>query len=48
MPPKAKEIARKVVVPVNRPDISDASLNFVPGDAVEGTYKYFVILTNIL
>ncbi|XP_013134057.1 PREDICTED: uncharacterized protein LOC106099912 isoform X1 [Papilio polytes] len=36
MPPKAKEIARKVVVPVNRPDISDASLNFVPGDAVEG------------
>lgn len=37
MPPKPKETAKKPPPAVVRPNISDATLNFVPEDAIEGT-----------
>lgn len=36
MPPKPKEVVKKLPPAVIRPDISNASLNYVPDDAVEG------------
>ncbi|CAK1603398.1 unnamed protein product [Parnassius mnemosyne] len=36
MPPKPKETAKKTLPPVTRPEISNASLNFVPNEAIEG------------
>ncbi|XP_072936598.1 uncharacterized protein [Epargyreus clarus] len=36
MPPKPKEVVKKPPPPVLRPEISDASLNYVPEDAIDG------------
>ncbi|XP_068620781.1 uncharacterized protein [Battus philenor] len=36
MPPKPKEPTKKVIAPINRPNVSNASLNYIPNDALEG------------
>lgn len=38
MPPKAKDTIKKVIPAITRPEISNASLNYVPNDAIVGLY----------